>query len=104
MQPASTRHHNVTIRNQLKAQAVNRAAIEDVLADGTKRYISTGVAMLMTYQDASKRCFALHAKRGDIPANLISFVKGCLTEKGWDFLSGGMVSKGLWEGTFVRIN
>jgi hypothetical protein len=58
--------------------------------------------MLMTHQDDSKRCFVLHAKRGDIPASLIGFVRSYLSEKGWEFQAGGAVSKGLWEGTFTR--
>jgi hypothetical protein len=95
-----------TQKAQLKAKSIDLDRVALTLIDGQRRLITRGVSLSITggefRANTEQRCFALHSTRGTVPANLVSFIRGYLFERGWEFIGGGVIGRGIWEGVFQK--
>ena len=95
-------------KQTLKSKSIDLDRVALTLIDGKRRFITHGVSLSITHSEITpdgqteRRDFTLHSKRGTVPANLISFIRGYLLERGWEFSGGGTLDRGVWEGVFTK--
>ena len=93
-------------QTQILKKPVDLHRIALTTIDGKRRIITSGVSLSITHSEVSQerqtRGFTLHSKRGIISANLVAFLKSYLFERGWEFIEGGTLSRGVWKGVFLK--